>query len=100
MRTRFPTVDMILLDWTRMGANFCIAGAVANAAGWRVVRPLQIRNRHERIRNFGWPAHALRGHARWEIFQVVGGEAAEPQPPHLEDYWVRGLRATGRVAAP
>jgi hypothetical protein len=90
---------MILLDWTRLGLNFCLAGAVADKSGWRIVRPMQARSRAERIRKFGWPAHALRGHGRWEIFQLVEVEPAEPEPPHLEDLWVRGLRATGRSAS-
>src|SRR5437868_8860700 len=38
-------VDMILLDWTRMGRTFCVAGAVVQAGQYRVVRPLLARYR-------------------------------------------------------
>ncbi len=91
---------MILVDWTRLGLNFCLAGAVAEKGAWRIVRPMQARNRQERIRKFGWPAHAPRGHGRWEVFQLVEPEPADPDPPHLEDLWVRSLRPTGRFATP
>src|SRR5262249_42968214 len=35
-----------------------------------------------------------------EVFELIGPQAAEPEPPHLEDIWVRELRATGRSATP
>lgn len=89
---------MILLDWTRMGINCCLAGAVADKGGWRIVRPLQARSRQERVRNFGWPAHLLRGRSRWQAFELIGCEAAEPAPPHLEDAWVRQLKPLQRTA--
>src|SRR5262245_17244983 len=89
---------MILLDWTRMGANFCVAGAVVGNDGVNIVRPLMAQSLAGSVRNYGWPAHALRGHGRWEVFELVGLEQAEPQPPHLEDCWVRSLRPRGRSA--
>ncbi|HXG11727.1 MAG TPA: 3-oxoacyl-[acyl-carrier-protein] synthase III C-terminal domain-containing protein [Gemmataceae bacterium] len=33
-------MDMILLDWTRMGKSYCLAGVVAERGRYRVVRPL------------------------------------------------------------
>ena len=33
-------MEMILVDWTRMGKTFCVAGVVAEGPGWRTVRPL------------------------------------------------------------
>jgi hypothetical protein len=85
-------MDMILLDWTRMARSYCLAGVVADKDGFRVVRPLLAKNRDAPVRNAGWSAYLLDGHYRWEIFELVGPEKAAPQPPHLEDVWVRSLR--------
>jgi hypothetical protein len=93
-------MEMILLDWTRMGVNYCVAGAVLGKDGCRIVRPLVVGNRQERVRKFGWAGHQLRGRSRWEILELAGWEEAEPQPPHLEDGWARSLRPTGRSATP
>src|SRR5579884_2782782 len=91
---------MILLDWTRMGKFFCLAGAVVQDGGFRIVRPLQVQHRQAPVRNVGWPAWALEGRQRWEVFDLLHPEPAEPQPPHTEDLWVRGLRAHNRSAVP
>jgi hypothetical protein len=85
-------MDMILLDWTRMGKSYCLAGVVAGEDGCRVVRPLLTKFRHAPVRNVGWSAYLLDGHSRWEVFELVGAATAAPEPPHLEDVWVRGLR--------
>jgi hypothetical protein len=42
----------------------------------------------------------LDGHTRWEIFEVIGPVPADPEPPHVEDLWVRSLRPRRRSAAP
>jgi hypothetical protein len=89
---------MILLDWTRMGLNVCLAGAVPQAGGYRIVRPLLPQAGHEGVRNFGWRHHVLRGRSRWEMFELIGWSAAAPEPPHLEDLWVRRLRPLNRSA--
>jgi hypothetical protein len=91
---------MILLDWTRMGKWYCLAGAVVEGGGYRIVRPLQAKFREAPVRNVGWSAYLLDGHVRWEVFEIVGPQPAEPQPPHLEDLWVRGLRPRQRLADP
>ncbi len=92
-------MDLILVDWTRMGRSYCLAGAVAEAGGWRVVRPLLGRYRTAPVRNAGWSAYLLDGHRRWEVFEVIAPQAAAPEPPHLEDHWVRTLLPRGYLAS-
>jgi hypothetical protein len=90
---------MILLDWTRMGSGmYCLAGAVAQQ-GYRIVRPLPVKNRAGAQRKFGWWFRALEGHSRWEVYELIRPAAAEPEPPHVEDIWVAGLRPCGRTAS-
>jgi hypothetical protein len=83
---------MILLDWTRMGKRYCLAGVVADGSGYRVVRPLPARHRNSPDRNVGWSPFLMEGHSRWEVFELVEPEPARPEPPHTEDCWVRSLR--------
>ena len=92
-------MEMILIDWTRMGSTYCIAGAVQQGGGMRVVRPLWVRHRHAPVRNTGWSPFLMDGRSRWEAFELVGPEPAAPQPPHCEDVWVRDLKPLGRLAA-
>jgi hypothetical protein len=91
---------MILLDWTRMGTIYCLAGAVVEGSTVRTVRPLLSRGRPAPVRNVGWSPFLLDGHQRWDVFELVGPEIADPQPPHLEDVWVRTLRPRRRSAPP
>ena len=91
-------MDMILLDWTRMGRQYCLAGAVAGAEPIRIVRPLLAKHRDAAARNYGWSAYLVDGHSRWEIFELLGAEPADLQLPHSEDLWVRSLRPRGRSA--
>jgi hypothetical protein len=91
---------MILLDWTRMGRSYCLAGAVVEADGVRVVRPLPARACRLPVRNVGWSSWLLEGHSRWEVFELVGPVEPGPEPPHLEDLWVRGLRSRHCLAPP
>jgi hypothetical protein len=93
-------VDMVLLDWTRMGRTYCVAGAVLQQGAVRIVRPLLARNRDAAIPNIGWPAFRFDTHSRWEVFELIDPECHPPQPPHLEDVWVRALRSRGRLASP
>src|SRR5258707_13552008 len=93
-------MDMILLDWTRMGRSYCLAGVVAEGRSFRVVRPLPRKVQDVPVRNVGWSAYLLDGHARWEIFELVGAVPAAPEPPHVEDVWVRELRPRRRSASP
>jgi hypothetical protein len=93
-------MDMILLDWTRMGRSYCLAGAVLEGGRWRVVRPLLYKHRDAPVRNVGWSAYLLDGHQRWEVFELVRPEPAPPEGPHLEDLWVRDLRPRRRLASP
>jgi hypothetical protein len=89
---------MILLDWTRMGRSYCLAG-VAIEKGWvRTVRPLLSRCREAPVRNVGWSPFQIDGHQRWEVFELVKPEDALPEPPHLEDVWVRELKPRRRSA--
>ena len=85
-------MDIVLLDWTRMGKAYCLAGVVVEQDRLRVVRPLLARNQGLPLRNVGWSAYLLDGHSRWEVFELVGPSPALPEPPHLEDVWVRALR--------
>jgi hypothetical protein len=69
-------MEMILLDWTRMGRTYCLVGVVAEAGKYRVVRPLPSRQRNSPQRNVGWSPFLLEGHRRWEIFELI-----KPEPP-------------------
>lgn len=93
-------MDLILLDWTRMGQAYCLAGVVAERGGYRAVRPLAARYRDAPVRNVGWSPWLLDGHSRWEVFELVGAEPADLEPPHVEDVWVRSLRPQGRLIPP
>src|SRR5262245_10885178 len=97
-RARGPTVDMVLLDWTRMGNNYCLAGAIADDDGWRIVRPLWVKHRSAAVRNVGWSAFQTAGRHRWQALTLVEPRSADPLPPHLEDVWVRDLRSQDRLA--
>jgi hypothetical protein len=90
---------MVLLDWTRMGKSYCLAGVVQQEGQCRVVRPLSARNRQAPVRNLGWSAYQMDGHSRWEVFELVGAEPAEPQAPHLEDVWVHTLTSRRTFAS-
>jgi hypothetical protein len=91
---------MILLDWTRMGGAYCLAGVVVERGEYRVVRPLLARHRHVPVRNVGWSPFLLDGHARWEVFELVEPLPAPPEPPHIEDLWVRTLKPRHRSIPP
>jgi hypothetical protein len=93
-------MDMVVLDWTRMGSVFCLAGVVNAKDHLRVVRPLPLYARSAPVRNVGWPPDFLHGRCRWEVFELVGPAAAEPRPPHLEDVWVQTLRPRQQMAPP
>jgi hypothetical protein len=93
-------VDLVLLDWTRMGHSYCLAGALVQGDQVRVVRPLLARNRQAPVRNVGWSPFLMDGRSRWELFELVRPQAAEPQPPHLEDVWVQSLQPRRRLAEP
>jgi hypothetical protein len=89
---------MILIDWTRMGTTYCVAGAIQQDGGMRFVRPLWAHHRHAPVRNTGWSPFVMDGRSRWEAFELVGPEPASPQPPHCEDVWVRDLKPCGCLA--
>jgi hypothetical protein len=93
-------VDLVLLDWTRMGKTYCLAGVIVQDGQPRVVRPLPSRNRDSPVRNVGWSPYLLDGHSRWQLFELVAPEPAFAQPPHLEDVWVRLLRPRNELASP
>lgn len=50
---------MVLLDWTRMGKQYCLAGVVQHNGQLRVVRPLPLAQRTAAVRNVGWPPFLL-----------------------------------------
>jgi hypothetical protein len=91
---------MILLDWTRMGKSYCLAGAVVEHGTYRIVRPLLLRGRDAPDRKVGWSAYLLDGHCRWEVFELIGVRSTPPEPPHLEDLWVRAMKPRRRLATP
>jgi hypothetical protein len=91
-------VDIVLVDWTRMGKNYCLAGVVQQDGQLRVVRPLPIAHQSAPVRNVGWSPILADGHSRWEIFELLDPKPAEPSPPHLEDVWVRGMKSRNRLA--
>jgi hypothetical protein len=91
-------MEMVLLDWTRMGKTYCLAGVSREGNTFRIVRPLSVRNRDAAARNVGWSPWFLDGHGRWEVFELLGAEEATPDRPHLEDIWVQALRPCRRLA--
>ncbi len=94
-------MEMILVDWTRMGKVYCLAGAVAENGAWRFVRPLQLKHKDGPARNSGWSPYLLDNHhCRWEVFELVGAQPATLEPPHLEDLWVLGIRSRKIMATP
>src|SRR5262245_16634974 len=62
-------MEMILLDWTRMGKTFCVAGLVAEGSEWRTVRPMPIEfhstTRPGASRNVGWFSQRRRSPSGW-----------------------------------
>ena len=114
-------MEMILVDWTRMGRTFCVAGVVAEGLNWKTVRPLRASAPTRRggapslwgiielllngpqsaplPRNVGWLPDQVAGLRRWDIVELTRPKAAAIEPPHTEDLWVRGLRATGSSAS-
>src|SRR5436190_898292 len=78
-------MEMILLDWTRMGRTYCVAGACNVNGQIRIVRPLPRSQRDAPVRNTGWSPFQMDGHSRWEVFELISPEVAPPQPPHRED---------------
>lgn len=93
-------MDMVLLDWTRMGKMYCLAGVVQQNGQLRIVRPLPAENRAAPVRNAGWSPYLMDGHSRWEIFELIDPKPAEASPPHLEDLWVRGMKSRRSMANP
>jgi hypothetical protein len=93
-------MEMVLVDWTRMGRSYCLAGAVVERKGFRIVRPLMGKFRGMPVRNVGWSPYCLEGQTRWAVFELIGPTSATPEPPHLEDQWVRTLKPCRRLAAP
>jgi hypothetical protein len=86
-----------------MGRSYCLAGVVPERGAYRVVRPLPIRYRAAPLSgasNVGWSPFLMEGRSRWEIFELVGPEAALAEAPHLEDMWVRSLRPRRKLATP
>jgi hypothetical protein len=82
---------MLLIDWTRMGKFYCLAGAIYEGGQYRIVRPLQFMFRDAPVRNVGWSPYQVDGYSRWQFFELVGSQPAKSEPPHLEDVWVRSL---------
>jgi hypothetical protein len=93
-------VDIILLDWTRMGRVYCLAGAIYQAGQIRIVRPLPARARHSPIANNGWSPYLMDGYSRWEAFEMIHPEPAHALAPHREDIWVHRLQPRKRFANP
>jgi hypothetical protein len=93
-------VEMVLLDWTRMGKLYCLAGVVQQNGQLPVVRPLPAAQWNAPVRNVGWSPYLMDGHSRWEIFESIDPQSAEASPPHLEDLWVRNMKSRGTFADP
>ncbi len=119
-------MEMILVDWTRMGKTYCVAGFVAEGDGWRTVRPMPLAatapiarprlwgvvdallggsrsrqlDRPDRPPpNVGWFFSQLDTLRRWDIVELVEPKPADVERPHTEDVWVRSMRPTGRTVA-
>jgi hypothetical protein len=77
-----------------------LAGAVREDDVYRIVRPLPARGRDFPEHKVAWSGFQLDGHTRWEVFELVGPHVTTPQPPHVEDVWVRALQPRGRLVPP
>lgn len=83
-----------------MGPCYCVAGAVLEQGRWWIVRPLLCKRGRFPPRGAGWSPFYLDGYQRWEFFELLGPMSAAPEPPHLEDCWVYGLKPHRRSAPP
>ena len=91
-------MEMILLDWTRMGKSYCLAGVILQENGQlKTVRPLRASHSQLEIRNVGWPLETMEGKSRWDVFELVNPKATLLEAPHLEDLWVDGLKPRGKL---
>lgn len=94
-------MDLILIDWTRMGKGYCLAGAVFQAGACRIVRPLLYRPGPVTTRTLAWSPFLMDGHSRWEVFEMAHPRPAEhPLAPHREDVWVSRLTPRRLTAGP
>lgn len=93
-------MEFVLLDWTRMGRVYCLAGAVFQAGQYRIVRPLPSRFKDGDAMKLGWSPFLIDGHSRWEVFDLVHPVPARVLAPHLEDVWVTTLAPRRRLATP
>lgn len=92
-------MELILIDWTRMGKGYCLAGAIHQAGEYHVVRPLLARPQPPGARpNLAWSPFVMDGHARWQVFEMAQPRPAAGLAPHREDVWVNALTAR-RVTA-
>jgi hypothetical protein len=91
-------MNIILLDWTRMGHSYCLAGAVIEAGQIRIVRPIPTDSGNNPRGNNGWSPYLMDGHSRWEVFEMVRPVPVLPLAPHLEDVHVQALKPCGRLA--
>jgi hypothetical protein len=91
---------MILLDWTRMGHAYCLAGIIHQQGQYRVVRPRLASERQAPIANIGWTGAMLHGFCRWGICEMIDPEQGSSEPPHLEDIWVKQLQQPRCLASP
>jgi hypothetical protein len=91
-------VDVILVDWTRMGRSYCLAGAVVQGGQIRIVRPMPARARNATNPNIGWSPYLMDGHSRWEVFEMVQPKPISAVRPHLEDVSVQALRSRKQLA--
>ena len=64
-------MDLIVLDWTRMGKVYCLAGVIDQGGQYRVVRPLHVRGKTEAERNTGWSPYLFDGYSRWQAFKMI-----------------------------
>jgi hypothetical protein len=67
---------------------------------YRILRPLPARSRTAATSKVGWSPFLIDGHARWDVFELLGPQLADCQVPHLEDVWVRGLKPRNFSASP
>lgn len=93
-------MEMILLDWTRLGKAYCLAGVVIDGSTLHIVRPMPLKYRTPEAPIVGWPPYLLVGHQRWDLFELIKPEAANLTPPHFEDVWVQSLRPRRTTATP
>src|SRR5438034_10506500 len=67
VQMRVSVMEMVLLDWTRMGRSFCVAGAAFPDTHYRLVRPLWANTGQAPVGRVRSTASRLERPVGWDI---------------------------------